>query len=332
MKQPLSRTLAPLALVSTLALAACGGGQQSGAAGTSGSSESPSQGGTVQVQSAGGTVEVPANPQRVVALDNTSFQTLLEMGVTPVAAPKQLLPASVNTWKQSTDVIDVGTHREPKFEAINEARPDLIIGGKRFQDHTETLSKVATVIDIAPDPDKSDYVAQLKQQTTTLGEIFGKQDVATKLNSELDDAVTKAKAGTDGQTVFLANHNGGKIDKGAGRLAPIIEPLNMKDVFASTDANSESVHQDSGLAPETVAQANPDWMIVMDRDAAVSQNQGTTAKAAQATVEAQTAWNDTTFKKNNQIVYLAPDFYITEGIQAYTSAYTAIADRLAEKH
>lgn len=325
----LARAVTPLALASTLALVLAGcGGNTSGEAGSSGETGSGS-GGTVAVEANNGTVEVPAHPQRVVALDSTSFQTLQEMGITPVAAPKQLLPGSMNEWKSNEDIIDVGTHREPRLEAVNQAQPDLIVGGKRFEDHTQTLSTIAPVIDLAADTDKPDYVNQLKTQTTSLGEIFGKQDVADQLNADLDEAVRKAADGTTGQTVFLANHNGGKIDNGAGRLSSIIEPLNMTDVFAkeSQDANSDSIHQDSGLAPETVAQADPDWMIVMDRDAATATG-ATTARAAQATVAAQTAWNNTTFVQQDQIVYLPADFYVTEGIHAYTDAYTAIADAL----
>ena len=37
-------------------------------------------------------------------------------------------------------------------------------------------------------------------------------------------------------------------------MAPLIEPLQMTDVFASNRGGSDSVHNDSGLAPETVAQ------------------------------------------------------------------------------
>ncbi len=325
--------LAPLALVSALALAACGGGGDTGggAAGSPGATEAGATGatGTVSITDNNGTQEIPVKPARVVALDNTSFQTLKDMGVTPVAAPKQLLPPGVVEWKTNDEIIDVGTHREPKLEAVNEARPDLIIGGKRFEDHTDTLKSIAPVVDLAPSVEADGYVDKLKHQTTVLGQIFDKGDVANQLNSALDASVAKAAGLTNGQTVFLANHNGGKIDNGAGRISPLLQPLNMTDVFAKqATGGSDSIHQDSGLAPETVAQANPDWMFVMDRDAATATNAGTTAQAAKATIAAQKAWANTTFVKNDQIVYLAPDFYTTEGIHAYTAAYDAIGSAL----
>ena len=59
------------------------------------------------------------------------------------------------------------------------------------------------------------------------------------------------------------------------------------------------------------------------RDAATAEP-GETVTAAKATVDAQRAWANTTFMQRNQVVYLEPDFYTTEGIQAYTRAYQAI--------
>lgn len=311
-----------LAVTVGLTLAACGS-PASDPANTNGTNDSASE--TITVQTNTGEVSVPVNPQRVVALDNTSFETLRELGVTPVAVPKQLLPGTMQDWADDAEIIDVGTHREPRLEEINAADPDLIIGGKRFIEYTETLTSIAPVVDLAPNVEAADYLDGLKAQTSTLGEIFAQPEKATELNQALDAAVSDAARLTNGQTVFLANHNGGKIDNGAGRLAPLIEPLDMIDVFASDRGGSDSVHNDSGLAPETVAQANPDWVIVMDRDAAV--NGGTPAKA---TVEAQELWRNTTFATKGQVLYLPADFYYTEGIAAYTEFYQQLASALQD--
>ncbi|GAB49423.1 siderophore ABC transporter substrate-binding protein [Mobilicoccus pelagius] len=327
----MSRTLAiTLSLTATLGLAACGSPTDEKAAATgAAASSSPDAQGTLTVASKGGDVQVPRNPQRVVALDNTSFETLQAFGITPVAAPKGLLPKDLDAWKKDPNVLDVGNHREPKLEVVAQARPDLIVGGKRFEKVTDDLQKLSPVVDLAPEVESRDYVADLKKQTTTIGEIFGRQADAKALNDALDASVAKAvKAAkaTSGQTVFLANHNGGKIDNAAGRIGALLQPLPMTEVFGTTP-NSESVHQDSSLSPETIAAKNPDVMIVMDRDAAVAKP-GETVTPASRTIEAQKAWKNTTFAKNGDIVYLRDTFYTTEGIQAYTDAYTRIAETL----
>lgn len=319
---------AAAAALTLLGVSACASGQAAPSGtkqSTNTAAQTPER---VTVATNTGDVEVPRNPQRVVALDNTSFETLQAFGITPVAAPKQLLPAQMDAWQNDPDVLDVGTHREPKLEVVSRAKPDLIVGGKRFAKQTPNLAKIAPVVDLAPSPEKPGYVDALKKQTTALGDIFGKQENAKQLNAALDASLARAKGTTTGQSVFLASHNGGKIDNGAGRISSLVEPLNVKDVFATGAAGtSDSVHQDSGLSPETVAAKNPDVMIVMDRDAATAEG-GQTATPARATIDGQTAWKNTTFMKNDDVVVLDPQFYVTEGIQAYTSAYDAIAKAL----
>lgn len=308
------------ALASSLLLTGC-------TSGDTGQSEKPAEtssaSGTVSVSTLGSTVEVPVDPERVIALDNTSFETLYDWGVTPIAVPKGLLPAKgFEKWLEDDSIVDLGNHREPDMEALSGLEADLIISGYRFSDYNDEIAgmNIGPVIDIAGDDEaEGGYVESLKAQTEVLGEIFNEQDKATAIVAELDGAETAAKDATNGETVFLAVATGGKIDNGAQRIGRIIEPMNLTDVFAG---ESGDVHGDSGLAPETIAQANPDWVIVLDRDAGV----GDDSAPAKALFEAQEAFTGTTFGKNDQIIFLDPFFYTREGIQSYTEAYQQIAD------
>ncbi|NIL77218.1 MULTISPECIES: siderophore ABC transporter substrate-binding protein [Nocardiaceae] len=284
--------------------------------------DSASSSDTVSVETANGPVEIPANPVRVAALDNTSFETLQAFGIEPVALPKPLMPdEGFEEWISNDAILDVGTHREPNLEVVSEAEPDLIIGGYRFQEYTDELSQIAPTIDISPTDEN--YVESLKAQTEKLGTIFGKEDQAADIIAALDAAEADAAAQTTGQTVFLANVNGGKIDNGAQRIGRLLEPLNLRDVFAG---EAGDVHGDSGLAPETIAQANPDWVIVLDRDAAAGEEG---ASPAGAVFAAQEAFANTTFTTQDQIIYLDPYFYTREGIQAYTEAFEGISTAFA---
>ncbi|KZF00758.1 MULTISPECIES: siderophore ABC transporter substrate-binding protein [unclassified Rhodococcus (in: high G+C Gram-positive bacteria)] len=274
---------------------------------------------TVTIETNNGSMEVPANPVRVAALDNTSFETLRAFGIEPVALPKPIMPSTgFEEWIDNDAILDVGTHREPNLEVVSEAEPDLIIGGYRFQEYTDELGQIAPTIDISPDDEN--FVDTLKAQTETLGVIFDKEDRAAEIVAALDAAEASAAAQTTGQPVFLANVNGGKIDNGAARIGRLLEPLTLTDVFAG---QAGDVHGDSGLAPETIAQANPDWVIVLDRDAAAGEPGSSPAKAV---FDAQEAFADTTFTTEDQIIYLDPFFYTREGIQAYTEAFQSISD------
>ncbi len=306
--------LAAAAVVAVLALSACG--QADGAT-------AADSGETVTVETNNGEMTVPLDPERVVVLDSTAMETVRDLGVTPVALPKPLLPAPIHEeWIADEAILDVGNHREPNLEIVSEAEPDLIIGGQRFEEYTEELERIAPVVDLAPVD--GEYIESLRHQTETLGAIFGQEEVAAELVADLDDAVAAAADATAGESVFLAVASGGKIDNGAGRIGRLIEPLSLVDVFTGEELDAESVHQDSGLAPETVAQLDPDWMIVLDRDAATSA--GAEAQPARVLVDAQEAWRDTTFMTQDQVIVLDAYFYTREGIHAYTEAFTQIAE------
>ncbi|MCZ4078179.1 ABC transporter substrate-binding protein [Rhodococcus sp. H36-A4] len=277
---------------------------------------------TVSIDTANGVVEVATNPQRVVALDNTSFETLKAFGIEPVALPKQIMPdVGFEEWIGNDLILDIGTHREPNLEVVSEAEPDLIIGGYRFEEYTDELSQIAPTIDVSPTDEN--YVDSLKSQTVALGKVFGKEDEAARIIADLDAAKDEAAAETRSETVFLANVNGGKIDNGAQRIGRLLEPPTLTDVFAG---DAGDIHGDSGLAPETIAQANPDWVIVMDRDAAAGEPGASPAKAV---FDAQEAFANTTFMTEDQVVYLDPYFYTRESIQAYSEAFQSISAAFA---
>ncbi|WP_405647553.1 ABC transporter substrate-binding protein [Streptomyces uncialis] len=303
-----------------LLLSACG------ESGSSDKAESKSKG-KVTVTTAKGDVGVPKEPARVVALDSTSFATLKAFGVKPVAVPKGLLPdEGFEDWKNDSAIKDAGIHHEPKLEAVNASDPDLIIGGYRFAEHHDKLAKITTTIDVAPsDEAEGGYVNSLKAQTETLGKIFGKEDEAKKIVDGLEKAKSAAAAATKGETVFLGVSSAGKIDNGASRIGRLAEPLNLKNVLSAEGEESTSVHDNSGLAPETLAKLNPDWMILLDRDAAVGTEDGSEPVAAKKIVNGMEAWEKTTFRRQDQVIYLASDFYLTEGAQAYTDAFTAVS-------
>lgn len=308
-----SSILVAPALAGALLLSAC-----SGSAGDDTTTSGP----TVIIATVNGEMEVPVAPERVVALDNKSFETLRDWGITPVAVPKTLLPnEGFDDWRNDESILDVGTHREPKLELVSEAEPDLIIGGSRFVEFTDDLNDIAPVVDVSAQDDAPDgYVEALKTQTETLGRIFGKEAEAEALVAELEAAAAAAAAATSGETVFLANVSGGKIDNGAQRIGRLLEPLALTDVFAG---QAGDIHGDSGLAPETIAQANPDWVIVLDRDAATATD-GQDVQPAAAVFAAQEAFANTTFTKNGQVIYLDENFYKREGIESYTEAFEQI--------
>jgi iron complex transport system substrate-binding protein len=309
-------TAAPL----VLALAACGSESDAATAAGSGS--------TIAVEDNHGTVQVPADPKRVVALDNHVFATLSAWDVPLVAAPKTIMGDGL--WPEYTDddeVLDVGSHREPNLESIVAAEPDLIIGGYRFSDSYDDIKEQnpdAAVIELHP-REGEPLSDELARQVQALGEIFDRQDEAAAILADYERAVAGAKEAYDGtSTVIGLITSGGEISYSApvtGRsVGPVFPTLGLKP--AIEQAAEDTSHGDD-ISVEAIAAANPDWIIVLDRDGAgVGEGE---YRPATELIGGSAALAGVTAVQKDQVIYLDPNFYLTEDIQAYTALYDQIA-------
>jgi len=321
MTRPL--TLTSLALAATLGLAGC-------------ATEAPA---AEQTTSVAATVTVTDNngehtittPVSVVALDNRTFQTLSDWGIELSAAAVSLMPETI-AYTQDASIVDIGTHNEPDLEAIVAADPDLIINGQRFtqfQDDIAALVPDATILVLDP-RDGEDFASELKRQVTTLGEVFGKQAEAEKLTSDFDAAIARVIAAYDqGQTVMAVNTSGGEIGYIAptvGRtLGPVFDFAGLTPALEVADGTDD--HQGDDISVEAIAQSNPDWILVMDRDAAVVDDDPAYQPAADILENSEALAGVTAVTAGN-IIYMPADTYTNEGIQTYTEFLNAFADAL----
>jgi iron complex transport system substrate-binding protein len=321
-----ARTLAPaLAAVSALLLAGC--------ASSSAEAETPADAetaaaSTVTIEDNHGTVEVPVDPERVVALDNHVFETLSAWDIPLVAAPKTIMGDGL--WPAYTEddaVLDVGSHREPNLESIVAAEPDLIIGGYRFSDHYDDIKAQnpdAVVIEIAP-RDGEPQSDELVRQTEILGQIFDREDEAAQIVAEYEQAVADAAAAYDGEsTVVGLITSGGEIAYSApvtGRSIGTLFPT--LGLTPAIEQEAEDTSHGDDISVEAIAAANPDWIIVLDRDGA-GVAEGEYRPAAEL-IGGSEALAGVTAVQQDQVIYLDPAFYLTEDIQAYTGLYDQIA-------
>lgn len=291
---------------------------------------------TVTITDNHGEVEVPVNPKKVVALDNTAFDTLDEWDIELAAVPKDVMGDVWPDYTEDEKVANVGNHREPDLEAIVAEQPDLIIGGYRFSDYYDQIKEQnpqAAVIEIAP-REGEDQFAELERQTEILGQIFDREEEAAELNAELDDAIAAAKqayeAAGDGQeSVMAVNTSAGQIGYIApevGRsLGPVFPALGWKAALEVEGATDD--HQGDDISVEAIADANPDWIVALDRDAAFAPEEREPGSApADELLKNSEALKNVTAVQKDQIVILDSDFYLTEGIQAYTELFEQLEE------
>ncbi|WP_342319252.1 siderophore ABC transporter substrate-binding protein [Corynebacterium mayonis] len=324
-----------LAAVASLGLASCSNAAQdapegsSSSAASAASSAAGSESSTVTVTDNTGTKEVPSPPKRVVALDNRSFEILAQWGIKPVAAARTLVPVTIPEIGDDESIDDIGNHREPNLEKIVAADPDVVVSGQRFQRYDEEIQKLvpnAVVLDFEP-RDGESLDEELVRLTTNLGEVFGKQDEAKKLVDDFNAALKRAKdAYNPEQTVMGLNVSGGEIGYVAPSVGRVWGPV--FDIVGFTPAlevdNASGDHQGDDISVESIAQANPDWIVVLDRDAGIrSQSDSPAAKAVIA--DSAPLKNVTAVMQDR--VYIAPnDTYTNESIITYTEILNELAD------
>jgi len=334
-KTRLLPTLAALVSVS-IGLTACGGAnsQPSDSANASQSAGAT----TVTVQDNRGSVTVPVPAKSVIVTDNRLFQPLQEWGVKLSAAPQDIMPKG-SPYKTDSSIVNLGDHREPNMEAAVGVQPDLIINGQRFKDKYDQFKQLtpeAALVDIDIRDEKDEngklkykFDEELKRQVTVAGEIFGKKDEAAKLVSDFDASIARVKAAyKPGSKVMAVIVSKGKVNyaaPGSGRtLGPVFEILGLTPALES---QGSSDHQGDEISVEAIAQSNPDWILAMDRDGAITA-EGETVTPASEVIAGSAPLQNVTAVTKKQIVYMPADTYLNEGIQTYTTFFNDIADAM----
>ncbi|MFC7677729.1 siderophore ABC transporter substrate-binding protein [Paenibacillus sp. GCM10028914] len=294
---------------------------------------------TVEITDAHGTVTVPVNPKNVVSLDSRTFETLADWDIKLAAAPKDVMPAE-SPYVSDESVQNIGNHREPNLEILAAADPELVIIGQRFAKYYEDIKKLvpnAAVIDLNFDVSEEaekpgeNLVQGFKDATITLGQIFDKNEEAKQLVADFDKAIEDAKSAYNGSdTIMGVEVSGGNIGFSAPQFGRVWGP--MYEIFGWKPAleieNATSDHKGDDISVEAIAQSNPDWLFVLDRDAAVSST--TDAVPAQDVIDNSPALQNVTAVSKGQIVYAPNDTYTNESIQTFIEIFENLANTLAK--
>ena len=294
---------------------------------------------TVEITDIYGTVTVPVNPQTVVALDNRTFETLADWGVKLAAGPKPVMPEGL-VYKTDDSVQDIGSHNEPNLEVIAAVNPDLVIIGQRFSgryDEIKALVPDAVVInlnfDVSVDAASSadNFVNGFKDFTLALGKIFDKNAEAEKLVADFESSIAGVKAAYNkNDTIMTVIVSGGNIGFSAPRSGRVWGPL--YEIFDWTSSlyvdGASSDHQGDEISVEAIAQSNPDWIFVLDRDAMNTSADGYVP--ANDVIANAPALQNVTAVVENQMIFAPNDTYVNESIQTFTELFNTIAKTLAK--
>ncbi|MEM7268161.1 MAG: siderophore ABC transporter substrate-binding protein [Pseudomonadota bacterium] len=258
----------------------------------------------VEIETWRGPVEVAGPPERIAVFDIAAIDTIDALGVPITGAPNYLY---LDWLEQSLTVeAEVGDIFEPDLEALNALNLDLIVVGGRSYDQLDSVARVAPSIDMTIWG--LDLIDQARSRIAAYGALFEKEAAAAELLSALDAKVNEARDAALGKgDALIVMTNGPKISVfGAdSRFGWMHDVLGVPAAVADDDPG---VHG-AAASFELIAKVDPDWLLVVDRAAAIgSSEQNARATLDNAVMQGVDAWT------SGRVIYLpSGDLYIAAG-------------------
>lgn len=140
-----------------------------------------------------GSTEVPAEPQRIIVLEQGFTQTVAELGVKPVGVADDDKPERFpqDTLAYIEGYTSVGARSEPNLEVMRTLKPDLIIADtSRHSNVYDELSAIAPTIVFKNDT--ANY-EEIIASTQAIGEALGKSEETTAMLEEHQQQLEQLK-------------------------------------------------------------------------------------------------------------------------------------------
>jgi iron complex transport system substrate-binding protein len=285
-----------LTLVFALILAACGKEES-----TSKSSSSSEQ---ITIKHELDETKVNKNPEKVVVFDFGILDTLDHLGIEVAGVPQANIPSYLSKYEDSK-YTNVGSLKEPDFEALANMEPDLIIISARQMEMYDELKKIAPTIYLGVDSAR--YMDSFKENMEVVGKIFGKEkeveDAIAKIEDDIKKLNEKASSLDKNALIILANDGNISAYGPKSRFGIIHDVFGVKPV----DSNIEVSTHGQSISFEYIVEKNPDYIFVIDRGAVVGGESSAKAALENKLVKETDAY------KNGNIVYLTPDFWYLSG-------------------
>jgi iron complex transport system substrate-binding protein len=283
-------------------LAACGSAEEtSKSSGTEGE-KTEEVAKEVKITHEYGEVTIEKNPEKVVVFDFGVLDALDTLGVDITGLPQAIVPKTLEKYAGS-EYTNVGSLKEPDFEALHELQPDVIFISARQAELYDQFAEIAPTVFV--EVDYANYMSSLEKNFKLLAEIFEKEDVLDtkmkELKASIDELNKEASASDSKALILLANE--GKVSA----FGPASRYGFVHDVFGfkAVDENLEVSQHGQSVSFEYILEKNPDVLFVIDRSAAIGGEVG-----AKDTIENELVQKTNAYK-NGKIVYLdAVNWYI----------------------
>lgn len=224
-----------------------------------------------------GQLKLAATPQKIVSFDLATLDSLNALNVPVAGVPQSTYKNELAKYRET---LVIGTLFEPNYAALNALKPDLIFSSGRANRAVEELKKIAPTVQMASDTNA--FMKTFNQSNQDLARAFGKQKVAQPYLERINrnvNALQQANRGKTGAFLFVVNNNVSTQVPG-DRFGYAFELTGLKAVLPAKDPNAPATPRPAAGSPEakraaeeraqalvTLAKAEPDWLLVLDRGA-----------------------------------------------------------------
>lgn len=256
-------------------------------------------------------LKVPYDAERIAVMDMASLDILDSLGLGDrVVGVSDTSLDYLQEYVTNDAVAKLGTIKEADLEAVMASEPDVIFIGGRLASSYDALSEIAPVVYLATDPELG-VVESVRQNTAKIASMFGAEDEVDALMQGFDERIAALAAFSEGKNAIIGmvTSGGFNVLGNDGRLSLIGKEVGFTNI--GVDADLEISTHGNEASFEFVVEKNPDYIFVMDRDAAIA-TEG--ARLAQEIMENELI-KGTDAYQNGTIVYLEHPavWYTAEG-------------------
>jgi iron complex transport system substrate-binding protein len=283
-------------------LAACGSTEEASKSSGSEGEKTEEEVKEVTITHKYGEVTIEKNPKKVVVFDFGVLDALDTLGVEITGLPQAIVPKTLEKYAGS-EYTNLGSLKEPDFEALHELQPDVIFISSRQAELYDQFAEIAPTVFV--EVDYTNYMSSLEKNFKLLAEVFEKEDALDTKMNELKasiEALNKEASASDSKALILLANEGKVSAFGQGSRYGFVH-----DVFGfkAVDENLEVAQHGQSVTFEYILEKNPDVLFVIDRSAAIGGEIG-----AKDTIENELV-KKTNAYKNGKIIYLdAVNWYI----------------------
>jgi iron complex transport system substrate-binding protein len=254
-------------------------------------------------------------------------------------------------YTEQDGVEKLGTIKEADFEAVMACEPDVIFIGGRLSKSYDALSEIAPVVYLATDMEKG-VVESTYENAGVIASIFGMEDQVEEKFAGFDERIAALQNIAEGKTAVIGMCTSGSFNVlgNDGRCSIIGTEIGFdnlcKETSSERSGGGERGGQDAGEGKgeenaegadnaqggtathgneasfELIVSLNPDYIFVMDRDAAIG-TEG--AQLAKDIMENELVMGTDAYSNGN-LVYLENPavWYTAEG--GITALETMLSD------